>query len=117
MQLVGAGLDCQSYDGVAGLAVFRRKITLKNFKFVHGVGGDTLVPLGVGGDERNGTSTHKDVGSAFLPTVHLEIVARIASRIVRHATDESGDEFDKLDRIANGPGNLQRQISYKRWRY
>src|SRR5258708_12255196 len=97
MQLVGARLDREAYDAIASLAVFRRKITLKNFKFVHGVGGDTFVPLGVGRDERNGNSIHKDVGSAFLPTVHFEIVARLAPRPLSHSTDHSPPHSTKLD--------------------
>ena len=106
VQLVGAGLDRQAHDAVAGLAVFRGEVALQHPEFIHRIRRDTFIPLRVRRDQRDGHAVDEDVGSAFLPTVHLEIVARIASRIVGYAAHKSRDEFDKLHGIANGAGNL-----------
>src|SRR5262249_10929123 len=114
MQLIGAGFYCDADNAVAGLAIFGGKIALQYTELIDGVGGDTLVPLGVGRYERNRNAIHENVCPALLPPVNFKVVAGVAPGIVVDASDESRNKFNKLDGVTNRAVNLKRQILNER---
>src|SRR5262249_33467782 len=44
VQLIGSGFHGQVDDAIAGLAVFRGKVTLQNAEFIYGVRRNTFIP-------------------------------------------------------------------------
>ena len=73
----------------------------------------TLVPLRVWRYQRYRNAIDKNVSSAHLPAIDLEIIGRVASGVIAHATHESCYQGNKLNWVANRARDLQGKVVHQ----
>ena len=83
---------------------------MQYFEFLNRVGGNSLVPLGIGRDQRNRNAVHQNIGAAFLAAVHFKIVAGVASGIVIHAAHKTGYQGNELHWVADRSRDFQGEV-------